>query len=59
MNYVIISVDNAVEATEFYEKAESNGAKKIKTPEEKPWGQGVAYVEDNLGTIVEICSPRG
>ena len=42
-----------------FEKAVSNGAKEIKKPEEKPWGQVVAYVGDNFGTIVEICSPMG
>jgi uncharacterized glyoxalase superfamily protein PhnB len=123
LNYVIIYVDNAVKATEFYEKAfgmktkfihesnmyaemesgdttlafannemlkmnigiealkgtkncfeiafstkdvqgafktaVSNGAKEIKKPEEKPWGQVVAYVLDDFGTIVEICTPMG
>jgi len=42
-----------------FEKARSNGAKEIKKPEKKPWGQVVAYVQDNFGTIVEICTPRG
>ncbi len=120
LNYVIIYVDNAVKATEFYEKAFgiktkfihesnmyaemesgettlafandemlkmntgiealkgtkncfeiafstedvqgafskaiSNGAKEIKKPEKKPWGQIVAYVQDDFGTIVEICT---
>ena len=123
LNYVIIYVDNAVKAAEFYEKAfgmktkfihesnmyaemesgdttlafannemlkmnigiealkgikkcfeiafstedvqgafktaVSNGAKEIKKPEKKPWGQVVAYVQDDFGTIVEICTPMG
>lgn len=42
-----------------FEKAISNGAKEIKKPETKPWGQIVAYVEDDFGTIVEICTPMG
>lgn len=42
-----------------FEKAISNGAKEIKKPEKKPWGQVVAYVGDNFGTIVEICTPMG
>jgi hypothetical protein len=29
----------------------------VKAPETKPWGQIVAYVRDNNGCIVEICSP--
>ena len=40
-----------------YEKALSSGAKAIKEPEQKPWGQTVAYVGDDFGTIVEICTP--
>jgi lactoylglutathione lyase len=40
-----------------YEKALSNGAKEIKKPEQKPWGQIVAYVGDDFGTIIEICTP--
>jgi uncharacterized glyoxalase superfamily protein PhnB len=42
-----------------FEKALSNGAKEIKKPETKPWGQVVAYVGDDFGTIVEICTPMG
>lgn len=40
-----------------FKTAVSNGAKEIKKPEEKPWGQVVAYVQDDFGTIVEICTP--
>ena len=40
-----------------FEKAMLNGAKELKKPEIKPWGQTVAYVEDSFGTIVEICTP--
>ncbi|HBD95101.1 MAG: hypothetical protein A2015_02390 [Spirochaetes bacterium GWF1_31_7] len=40
-----------------FDKAILNGAKEIKKPDLKPWGQTVAYVEDLFGTIVEICSP--
>jgi uncharacterized glyoxalase superfamily protein PhnB len=42
-----------------FEKALSNGAKEIKKPEQKPWGQIVAYVGDGFGTIIEICTPMG
>jgi len=38
-------------------KAIRNGAREIKKPEIKPWGQTVAYVQDLFGTIVEICTP--
>lgn len=42
-----------------FEKALTNGAKELKKPELKPWGQTVAYVSDPFGTIVEICTPMG
>ncbi len=42
-----------------FERALSNGARQIKKPEKKPWGQIVAYVGDDFGTIVEICTPMG
>ena len=42
-----------------FETAVQNGAKELKKPEEKPWGQTVAYVQDIFGTIVEICTPMG
>ncbi len=40
-----------------FEKAIKNGAKELKKPETKPWGQTVAYVQDLFGTIIEICTP--
>ena len=42
-----------------FEKAVQNGAKVIKKPETKPWGQVVGYVQDPFGTIIEICTPMG
>ncbi len=36
------------EVQKAFKKAISNGAKEIKKPEEKPWGQIVAYVQDSL-----------
>jgi len=42
-----------------FETAVQNGAKELKQPEEKPWGQTVAYVQDMYGTIIEICTPMG
>jgi lactoylglutathione lyase len=42
-----------------FETAVQNGAKELKKPEEKPWGQTVAYVQDMFGTIIEICTPMG
>jgi len=40
-----------------YAKALSAGAVSIAEPCEKPWGQTVAYVRDEDGVIVELCSP--
>ena len=42
---------------EAFDKALNAGAKKIKEPISKPWGQIVSYVRCPDGTIVEICSP--
>ncbi len=33
------------------------GAEKLLDPTQKPWGQVIAYVRDNNGVLVEICSP--
>lgn len=42
---------------EAYDHAVNNGALPLQAPEEKPWGQVVAYVKDINGVLVEICSP--
>ena len=42
---------------EMFERAVSAGAVVVKRPELKPWGQLVAYVRDNNGFLVEICTP--
>lgn len=39
-----------------FERALNAGAVEISAPKEKPWGQIVAYVRDNNGFVVEICS---
>ena len=39
-----------------FDKAVEKGATKVKPPEEKPWGQTVAYVKDMNGVLVEICT---
>lgn len=38
-------------------KAVNAGAKLLKDAEVKPWGQTVAYVSDNNGYLIEICTP--
>jgi catechol 2,3-dioxygenase-like lactoylglutathione lyase family enzyme len=40
-----------------YATAVAAGALAFKEPAQKPWGQTVAYVRDNNGFLVEICSP--
>ena len=44
------------DVSKSFEKAILNGAKEIRKPEEKSWGQTVAYVQDIFGTIIEICT---
>lgn len=41
---------------ELVQKATSFGAKLVKEPTQKPWGQIVAYVRDLDGFLVEICT---
>ncbi len=48
-------VTDAVEHA--YKRAVAAGASAVKAPERKPWGQVVAYVRDNNGFLVELCSP--
>ncbi len=42
-----------------YTHAVSHGAVSVLEPTVKPWGQTVAYVRDNNGFLVELCSPMG
>lgn len=39
------------------EDAISHGAALLVSPEEKPWGQTVAYLHDINGVLLEICTP--
>jgi lactoylglutathione lyase len=40
-----------------FDKAVAAGAQPVSKPEQKPWGQIVAYVRDNNGFLVELCTP--
>jgi lactoylglutathione lyase len=40
-----------------YAKAIAAGAAPLHAPEQKPWGQLVAYVRAQEGTLIELCSP--
>lgn len=42
-----------------YARAAAAGATAVSAPEQKPWGQTVAYVRDRDGVLVELCSPMG
>jgi uncharacterized glyoxalase superfamily protein PhnB len=42
---------------DLYERALKAGAAIVSAPETKPWGQTVAYVRDENGFLVELCSP--
>jgi catechol 2,3-dioxygenase-like lactoylglutathione lyase family enzyme len=41
----------------MFTRALKAGAKAVSEPAMKPWGQTVAYVRDNAGNLVEICTP--
>jgi len=53
---IAFTTDNVQAA---YDKALAAGAKPVTAPEKKPWGQIVAYVRDNNGFLVELCTPTG
>ena len=57
--YSIIYVANVPETLAFYDKAVSASAVAVTAPQTKPWGQIVAYLRDNNGCLVEICTPVG
>ena len=40
----------------LYARALEAGAMAVSEPEAKPWGQVVAYVRDDSGFLVEICT---
>ena len=35
------------------------GAKELKKPEQKPWGQVVSYLRCPAGILLELCTPIG
>ena len=39
-----------------YANAIDAGATSVAAPEDKPWGQRIAYVRDNNGVLVELCT---
>ncbi len=51
----IALVTPGVEAA--FKTAVEAGAVEVAAPAQKPWGQIVAYVRDNNGFLIEICTP--
>lgn len=51
---IAFETDNVDEALQ---KSLEAGAKLIQDVEQMPWGQTTAYVRDNNGFLIEICSP--
>jgi catechol 2,3-dioxygenase-like lactoylglutathione lyase family enzyme len=47
----------AADVQALYDRAVAAGAVAQSPPETKPWGQVVAYVRDNAGFLVELCTP--
>ena len=41
----------------LFARAVKAGAAVVSEPATKPWGQTVAYLRDNSGFLVEICTP--
>jgi uncharacterized glyoxalase superfamily protein PhnB len=41
----------------LFARAVNAGAAAVSEPETKPWGQTVAYLRDNSGHLVELCTP--
>lgn len=41
----------------LYARALAAGAIRVSEPAAKPWGQTVAYLRDNTGHLVELCTP--
>ena len=41
----------------LFERAVKAGATAVSAPATKPWGQTVAYIRDNCGFLVELCTP--
>lgn len=41
---------------EFYDKALKTGGIAVVAPQQKPWGQTIAYVRDPNGILIEIAS---
>jgi uncharacterized glyoxalase superfamily protein PhnB len=52
-NVALVTAD----VSALFARAVKAGAKAMCEPAAKPWGQTVAYVRDNSGHLVELCTP--
>ena len=48
---------NTPDVPALFARAVKAGATAVSEPTTKPWGQTVAYVRDNSGFLVELCTP--
>lgn len=46
-----------IDVAGLYARPVKEGARSVSAPEVKPWGQTVAYLRDENGFLVELCSP--
>ncbi len=53
---IALTTDNVAAAVDH---AVAAGATLVDAPKQMPWGQTIAYVSDNSGFMVEICTPIG
>lgn len=53
---IAVTTDDVAAAVE---QAVAAGATLLDPPKAMPWGQTIAYVSDNSGFMVEICTPIG
>lgn len=51
---IVFTVPNVQEA---YEQAVKVGGIAVAAPQQKPWGQTIAYVRDPNGVLIELASP--
>ncbi len=47
----------ASDVNAIHSSALNHGAKELKAPEKKPWGQVVSYVRCPAGILLELCTP--
>lgn len=53
MEIALVTTD----VTKAHEAAMGLGAKEIRPPAIKPWGQTVSYITCPSGTLIELCTP--